>query len=97
MIDEITHDEDLHIFSLIHPPRPIDQSFEHVNSIPTSVLRLENFYDLHDKFKGVPNCNTNSSNMRYETINLGTKANPKKNYLRIRLQPNREICLPETV
>ena len=66
------HDEDLHNFSIIHPPQPIDQSFELVNSIPTSILRLEKFYDLHDNFKGVPNCKTNSSNMRYEIINLGT-------------------------
>ena len=27
-IDEITHDEDLHNFSVIHSPRPIDKSFE---------------------------------------------------------------------
>ena len=40
-----------------------------------SVLRLEKFYDLHDKFKGVPNCRTNRSNMRYETINLGIESN----------------------
>ena len=40
-----------------------------------SVLRLEKFYDLYDKFKGVHNCMTNKSNMRYETINLGTESN----------------------
>ena len=71
-INEITHDEDLHNFSVIHPPCPIDKSFEHVNSILVSVLRLEIFYDLHDKFKGVANWKTNRSNMHYETINLGT-------------------------
>ena len=54
-IDKIMHDEDLHNFPIIHPPHPVDQSFELVNSIPMSVLRLEKFYDLHDKFKGVPN------------------------------------------
>ena len=76
-IDEITHDEDLHNFSIIHPPHPVDQSFELVNSIPTSVLKLKNFYDIHDKFKGVLNCKTKSSNMCYEIINLGTEANPQ--------------------
>ena len=77
VIDEITHDEDLHNFSIIHPPQLVEQSFDLVNSIPTSVLRLENFYDLHDKFKEVPSCKMNSSNMRYETINLGTQAIPQ--------------------
>ena len=75
MIDEITHDEDLHNFLIIHPPHPVDQSFELVNLIPMSVLRIEKFDDLHDKFKGVPNCKTNSSNMHYKAINLGTGAN----------------------
>ena len=71
------HDEDLHNFSIIHLPHPVDKSFELVNSIPTSVLRLEKLYDLHDKFKGVSNCKMNSSNMHYEAINLGTEANPQ--------------------
>ena len=45
--------------------------------VPNSVLRLENFFDLQDKFISVPNCKTNSSQMRYETINLGTDLNPQ--------------------
>ena len=63
-IDEIAHDEDL-----------IEKTIETVKSIPNSVLRLEKFYDLQDNFKGVPNCKTNSSCLRYETINLGTDSN----------------------
>ena len=70
------HDVDLHNFSIIHPPHPIDKSFEMVNSILTLILRLEKFNDLHDKFR-VPNCKTNSSNMCYEAINLGTEENPQ--------------------
>ena len=91
-IDEITHDEDLHNFSVIHLPRPIDKSFEHVNSIPMSVLRLEKFYDLHDKFKGVPNCKTNRSNMRYETINLGTESNLQNINLGSDCTPNEKLA-----
>ena len=75
VIDEITHDEDLHNFLVIHSPCPIDKSFEQVNSIPMSVIRFKIFYDLYDKFKGVPNCMTNRSNMCYETINLGIESN----------------------
>ena len=71
------HDEDLHNFSIIHPPHLVDQSFELVNLIPTLVPRLENFYDLHDNFKEVPHCRMNSSNMCYEAINLGMEANPQ--------------------
>jgi hypothetical protein len=48
-----------------------------VNSIPKSVSRLEIFYDLHDKFRGVVNCKTNSSSLLYETVNLGTQDNPQ--------------------
>jgi hypothetical protein len=42
-----------------------------VNSIPKSVIRLEKFYDLHEKFKGVINCKTDNSSLQYETI-IGT-------------------------
>jgi hypothetical protein len=34
-------------------------------------------YDLHEKFRGVVNCKTNSSSLIYETINLGTRDNPQ--------------------
>jgi hypothetical protein len=46
-----------------------------VNSIPGSVVILEKFYDLHDKFRGVVNCKTSSSSLSYETVNLGTRDN----------------------
>ena len=48
-----------------------------VKPIPNSVLRLENFFDLQDKFRSVHNCKTNSSQMKYESINLGTELNPQ--------------------
>ena len=55
----------------------IEKDFEKVKPIPNSVLRLEKFFDLQDKFKSVPNCKTNSSQVKYETIYLGTKLNPQ--------------------
>jgi hypothetical protein len=48
-----------------------------VNSIPKSVVRLEKFYDLQDKFKKSVNCKTNSSSLSYEKVNLGTNDNPQ--------------------
>ena len=48
-----------------------------VNSIPKSVVRLENFYDFQDKFKNTVNCKTNSSSLSYEKVNLGTNENPQ--------------------
>ena len=48
-----------------------------VKSIPKYVVRLEFFYDLHDKFRGVVNCKKNSCSLLYESINLGTQDNPQ--------------------
>jgi ribonuclease HI len=77
VIDESTHNENLCDFSVISDPRSAEISSDLVNSIPKSVVRLEKFYDLHDKFRGVVNCKTNSSSLLYETINLGTQDNPQ--------------------
>jgi hypothetical protein len=41
------------------------------------VVRLENLYDLQDKFKKVTNCKTNNSSMQFEVINLGTNNTPQ--------------------
>ena len=62
---------------VISEPRYAELSSELVNSIPKSIVRLEKIYDLHEKFKGVVNCKTNSSSSLYETINLGTQDNPQ--------------------
>jgi len=40
------------------------------------MVRLENLYDLKDKFKRVTNYKTNSSSMHFEVINLGTDSAP---------------------
>ena len=75
-IDEVTHDENLWDFSVINDFCSVEKDFEQVKPVPNSVLRLEKFFDLQDKFRSVPNCKTNSSRMKYETINLGTELNP---------------------
>jgi hypothetical protein len=75
IIDEGTHDENLHKFMVISDPRSPESTSDLVNSIPRSVVRLEKFYDLHDEFTGPFNCKMNSSSLTYETINLGTKGN----------------------
>ena len=77
IIDEGTHDENLCNFTVISYPRSPESNFDIVNSIPRSVVRLEKFYDLHDKFRGSINCKTNNSSLNYEMINLGTKENPQ--------------------
>ena len=71
-IDEVTHEDNLRDFLVINDFCLVEKAFEKVKPIPNSVLRLEKFFDLQDKFRSVPNCQTNSSQMRYETINLGT-------------------------
>jgi len=77
VIDESTHDENLRDLMVIFDPRSTELSSELVNSIPKYVVRLEKIYDLHDKFRGVVNCKTNSSSLLYETVNLGTQDNPQ--------------------
>jgi ribonuclease HI len=76
VIDEGTHDEDLHNFTVIPDPRSPESTSDMVNSIQKSMVRLERFYDLHDKFRKSVNCKTNSSSLTHEKVNLGTKDNP---------------------
>jgi ribonuclease HI len=77
VIDEGTHDEDLHNFTVISDPRSSKTTSDLVNSIAKSVVRLEKFYDLHDKFRKLINCKMNSSSLTHEKVNLGTKDNPQ--------------------
>ena len=77
VIDEMTHDEDLYNFSVIHKPCSIEESLNQVSTLPRSVIKLEKFYDLKEKFKDVRNCKTNSSTMQSEVINLGSEHSPQ--------------------
>jgi hypothetical protein len=75
--DEGTHDENLQNFMVISNSRSLESTSDMVNSIPRYVVRLEKFYELHDKFKGTVNYKMNSSSFIYESFNLGTKDNPQ--------------------
>jgi hypothetical protein len=77
VIDEGTHDENLHDFMVIPGPRSPESASDMVNSIPKSVVRLEKFYDLHDNFKKSVSCKMNSPSLTHEKVNLGTKDNPQ--------------------
>ena len=77
VIDEMTHDEDLYNFAVIHKPCSIEESLDQVSTLPRYVIKLEKFYDLKDKFKGARNCKTNNSTMQFEVINLGTEHSPQ--------------------
>jgi ribonuclease HI len=77
VIDEQTHDDNLHDFTVIPNPKSPEALSDMVNSIPKSVVRLEKFYDFEDKFKKMVNCKTNSSSLSYEKVNLGTSENPQ--------------------
>jgi hypothetical protein len=77
VIDERTHDDNLRDFTVIPDPRTPESSSDMVNSIPKSIVRLEKFYDLQDKFKKSINCKTNSSSLSYEKVSLGTNDNPQ--------------------
>jgi len=77
VIDKTTHNENICDYSVILESCSIERSSKLVNSIPKSIIRLEYFYDMHDKFKGFFNCKTNSSSLQFETVNLGTHDQPK--------------------
>ena len=77
VIDEQTHDDNLHEFTVIPNLKPYEPLSDMVNSLPKSVARLEKIYDFEDKFKKMVNCKTNSSSLTYEKVNLGTSENPR--------------------
>ena len=45
ILDEMTHNEDLHNFAVIHKPCSIQESLDQVSALPRSVIKLEKFYD----------------------------------------------------
>lgn len=47
------------------------------NTISKLVVKMEHLYNLYDKFKKPTNFKTHSSSMKYESVNLGTKEDPK--------------------
>jgi ribonuclease HI len=77
VIDEQTHDDNLHDFTVIPNPKSPEALSDMVNFTPKSIVRLEKFYDFEDKFKKMVNYKTNSSSLSYEKVNLGTDENPQ--------------------
>ena len=47
------------------------------NSIPKPVVKLEDLYDIKDRFKPVINAKLQISTLRFELINLGTEDAPQ--------------------
>lgn len=47
------------------------------NPIPKSVVKLEDLYDIKGRFKKVTNPKLRSSTLKFELVNLGTKAKPQ--------------------
>ena len=46
------------------------------NRIPKPVVKIEDLYDLKDRFKRVTNSKTQSSTLRFELLNIGTDDKP---------------------
>ena len=47
------------------------------NAIPKSIVKLEDLYDLKDRFKRSTNSKLQSSTLNYELVNLGTDTKPQ--------------------
>ena len=86
VIDEEQHD----VENKQESAKPPKTSGE--NSIPRSVVKLEKFYDLQDKFKKVTNCKTNSSVMQYEVINLRIVDKPQNINLGVQCSDEENIA-----
>ena len=69
IIDEEEHDEAI-------KEEALDMGNNHYNTTPKSIIRMEQLYDLHDKFKRVTNSKARSSSMQYEVVNLGSEQDP---------------------
>ena len=80
-IDEVEHEKSLS-----------DNTFPSY-SIPKSVLNLERIYDLQDKFKGNPNCKTQSSTLNHKTVTLGIEQNPQLINIGLACSPEEERAL----
>ena len=62
------------------------------NTIPMLVIKMEHLYDLYDKFKKSTNCKMHSSSMKYESVNLGTKEDPKTINLGLGCSPQEKVA-----
>lgn len=86
VIDKDQHDVEIKK-GMIEPPKTTQE-----NPIPRSMVKLEKFYDLHDKFKRVTNCKTHSWVMQYEVINLETSDKTQNINLEVQCSPNEKVA-----
>ena len=63
-----------------------------INAIPKFVVNLEYLYDLKDKFKWPTNSKLQSSNLRFELINLGTDLKPQNINLGLELELDEKLA-----
>ena len=61
------------------------------NQIPKSIVKMEDLYDLKDRFKKTTNSKTQSSTLRFEFINLGTLDKPQNINLGLGLTPDERM------
>ena len=80
---DVAFNEDDHEISLSDPNFPS-------NLIPKSILNLEKYYDLHDKFKRKTNCKTHSLTPNFQLDNLGTEKNPQLINLKVNFSPDKK-------
>ncbi len=64
-----------------------DEEKDYSTMIPKSVVKMDHLYDLHDKFEKLTNCKMHSSSMKYESVNLGAKEDPKNVNLALGCSP----------
>ena len=68
-----------------------DEEKDQSNIIPKSIVKMEHLYDLHDKLKKSTNYKMHSSSMKYESVNLGTKEDPKIINLSLGFSPQEKV------
>ena len=74
-----------------HHDRQIQQNGTD-NAIPKSVVKLEDLYDLKNRFKRSANSKLYSSTLNYELVNLGTNDKPQNINLGIGLAPEEKLA-----
>lgn len=67
------------------------QNKQDANPIHKSVVKMEDLYDLKDRFKKTTNSKTQSSTLRFELINLGTPDKPQNIKVGLGLTPEERI------
>jgi len=74
-----------------------DKEKDKPNVIPMLFVKMEQLYDLHDKFKKENNCKMHSSSMKYELVNLGTKEYPQNANLHLGCSPQEKVVFFKVV